>query len=144
VLKKLSLILVALLVLTACGSSDAGDTTESTDTTTTTETESTETESSIETAVEVSYEVSGNSVSVYIKDANGESCVESENPDCAGFFISWEANFDDLTKNISYEDPIVINDLVAGDEIEFQLRYQEVAGSADSELVKRYPFSFNG
>ena len=143
-LKKLSLMLVALLVLTACGSSDAGDTAESTETTATTETESTESESSIQTAVEVSYELSGNSVSVYIKDGNGETCVESANPDCEGFFISWEANFDDLTKNITYEDPIVINDLVAGDEIEFQLRYQEVAGSADSEIVKRYPFAFNG
>ena len=146
-LKKLSLSLVALLVLTACGG--GGDTAATEDNAasagvTTTEAVGTDSGSGIQTDVELSWEVSGNSVSVFIKDAQGNSCVDSENPDCAGFYISWEANFDYLTKSIDYADPIVINDLVAGDIIDFQLMYQEVAGAAEVVEVKRYPFAFNG
>lgn len=144
-LKKLSLLLVAILVLSACGSADGGDAAETTDSaTTTTEAVGSDSGSGIQTAVEVSWEVSGNSVSVFIKDANGDSCVESTNPDCEGFYIGWEANFDDLSKNITYEDPTVINDLIAGDQIDFLLMYQEIAGGSEPIEVKRYPFTFNG
>ncbi|MFZ9284145.1 MAG: hypothetical protein ACO3CN_05875 [Candidatus Nanopelagicales bacterium] len=144
-LKRLGLLLVALLVLSACGSSDSGDSAETTDNATTTnEAVASDSGSGIETAVEVSWELSGNSVSVFIKDANGDSCVESTNPDCEGFYIGWEANFDDLSKNIVYEDPTVINDLVAGDEIDFLLMYQEIPGGSEPIEVKRYPFVFNG
>ena len=145
-LKKLSLSLVALLVLTACGGADSASTEDSVSTTTETTTEAvgTDSGSGIQTDVEVSWEVSGNSVSVFIKDAAGNTCVESENPDCAGFYIGWEANFDDLTKNIEYGDPTIINDLNPGDIIDFQLMYQEVAGASEIIEVKRYPFVFNG
>lgn len=133
-------------MLTACGGADSASTEESASATTETTTEAvgTDSGSGIQTDVEVSWEVSGNSVSVFIKDAAGNTCVESENPDCAGFYIGWEANFDDLTKNIEYGDPTIINDLNPGDIIDFQLMYQEVAGASEIIEVKRYPFVFNG
>lgn len=145
-IKKLSLLLVALLVVAACGSADTADTSTETTTggATTTQAVGSDEGSGIETDVEISFEVTGNSVAVFIKDAAGNTCVESTNPDCAGFYLNWEGNFDDLSKNIEYADPTVINDLNPGDEIDFLLMYQEVRGASEIISVKRYPFSFNG
>jgi len=144
-LKTFGLLLVAMFVLSACGSSDsadgsaAGGSTEAT----TTEAVGIDEGSGIETTVNVSFEVAGNSVSVFIRDANGETCIESTNPDCEGFYFTWEGNFDDLSKTIDYGDPVVINDLNPGDTADFLLMYQEVVG-AEPVIVKRYPFAFNG
>jgi ABC-type glycerol-3-phosphate transport system substrate-binding protein len=145
-IKKLSLVIVALLVFAACGSAETADTSSEPTTSgvTTTKAIGSDEGSGIETDVEVSFEVTGNSVAVFIKDAAGDTCIESTNPDCTGFYLNWEGNFDDLSKNIEYADPIVINDLNPGDEIDFLLMYQEVRGASEIVSVKRYPFSFNG
>ena len=168
--KKKILSMIALLVLAACGDADSPSSddvastaaeitdstvTESTATTTPETTTSTTVEttteavgadagSGIQTDVEISWEVNGNSVAVLVTDAAGNTCVNSENPDCAGFYLGWQANFDDSTKTIEYDDPTVIDGLNPGDMIDFELLYQDVAGGSEIIVVKIYPFVFNG
>ena len=120
------------------------ETTTSTVMKTTTEAVGVDAGSGIRTDVEIRWEVRGDAVAVVVVDAAGNTCVNSENPECAGFYLGWQANFEDSTKNIEYADPTIINGLNPGDMIDFELMYQEVAGGSEIAVVKTYPFVFNG
>ena len=87
----------------------------------------------------------GNTVSLSILDAQGNSCEVSTNtsPECKGFYLGWRANFKDEDKTIVYgELETVISGLNIGDRGAFRLMYQENQ-NATPVVVKEFPFYYD-
>lgn len=92
----------------------------------------------------------GNSVQLFIYDAQGRECFSDEakvvGQECAGFYLGWAANFKDDDRTITYGPEGIgttISGLKPGDQGHFQLKYQEPGNEkAPIIIVKRFPFRY--
>ena len=92
----------------------------------------------------------GNSVSLSLLDAQGNSCETNagQASECTGFYIGWRASFKDTDRTVKYEQGntvTVLSGLKIGDIGAFQLMYQETPGANGSQpiVIKEFPFHYN-
>ena len=101
----------------------------------------------VKTLLTVSQVWAGSKVTLSILDSNGVSCDSSAvASECSGFYLGWNANFNDSTRTISYGDKTTsISGMQIGDKGSFQLMWQEKSGPDGTMpvVVKNFPFNYN-
>ena len=104
----------------------------------------------VESLLTVSQVWQGNSVTLSLLATDGTSCTDPYAQgagECGGFYIGWEANFDDTARSVTYSadgTETTIAGLQRGDRGSFHLMYDL---STDDEVVplvvKRFPFAYD-
>lgn len=104
----------------------------------------------VESLLTVSQVWRGSSVTLSLLATDGTSCTDSSAQgagECGGFYIGWEANFDDATRSVTYSadgTETTIAGLQRGDRGSFHLMYDL---STDDDVVplvvKRFPFAYD-
>jgi len=138
-----------VLVVAGCGSSNdeaSIDPMATTDTVASAES----TEPAIQSDLEITQEWNGNSVTLSLFDSKGNNCaidVRTVGSECYGFYIGWEANFDDADRVVDYSktETTTISELEVGDSGNFLLMYQDPNDSNSPVYrVNEFPFAYNG